>query len=237
MKRNYWVGTLAAIIVLASATHSFAALSFDGQSGVFLNPLAYTIKASGIETSAHTVDLDALGSVQTYNLAFGLKGNVELGFTKYASNVTGVKDQNVFAGKWQFMPESKTSPALALRAVQRTLVDGPSDTEFGISATKIVSVGKNPLVLDLGVRSTKSLGFGLFGVGSDRHTLFEGSAAFFVTKNFAVGTEFKQQIDARAWHDIAFRYVASPNLNLDFGIANFNNALDNQVAFALTYSR
>lgn len=238
MIRRIFVALAFAATALSMLTlPSQAALNFDGQSGVFLNPLAYPLKANSVEIATHSVDMDDLGSIQTYNVSLGLKGNAELGFTKYSSQITGVLDQNILQGKWQFVPETKTSPAVALWVVHRDLVDGPNDTEIGVTFTKVVNVGKHPVVLDIGARSTKSLGLGLFGVGGSRETRIEGAVGLFVTSKFVVATEFKQQIDARPWHDIAFRYVASPNFNIDFGIANFSNTLDNQVAFAFTYSR
>lgn len=224
---------LAALVIAGAAT---AALHLEGQSGVFLNALAYPVAASKVEVSSHTVDLDDLGSITTYNFATGLKGGVELGYTGIASSVTGVKDQSLFLGKWQFAKEAKKSPAVALWAIHRSLTDGPSSNDYGLSATKVVQLANRPLVLDAGVRSTRALGLGLFGFQKDRETRFEGSAALFVTPKLAVGTEFKQQPGVRAWHDIALRWVPSKNFNLDFGIANLNSALDNQVALAATWT-
>lgn len=229
---------LVALAALATIPTSpaLSALSFDGQSGVFLNALAYPLKAGSSETSAHTVDLGDLGSIQTYNLAFGLKGNVEVGFTRYSSQVTGVRDQNLVSAKWQFAPESKSAPAVGAWAIHRGLVGGDKTLDLGLTATKILTVGKRPLVLDLGLRSTKALGLGLFGVGSDRELKCEGAIAYFVSSKLIVGTEFKQQIDAQTWRDIALRWVQSDRINIDFGIANFNSTLDSQIALAATYS-
>lgn len=227
--------TLATILMaVVSTSCAFAALQLEGQSGVFLNTLAYPVPASKTEASSHFVDLDNLGSVSTYNLTFGLKDNVEVGVTRIASNVTGVSDQNLILGKWQFKPETKTAPALAVWGIYRKLLDADSTVDLGLSATKIVLVGKKPLVLDLGVRNTKAQGLGLFGFASDREWKFEGSFALFVTPKFAVGTEFKQQVNGKTWKDIAFRYVASDSWNIDAGIAYLGDAIDNQVALALT---
>ncbi len=90
--------------------------------------------------------------------------------------------------------------------------------------------------MDLGLRSTKALGLGLFGIGNSRETKLEGSAALFVTPKFAVGTEFKQQIDASTWTDIALRYIASNTLNIDAGIADFGPSINRQFALAATYT-
>jgi hypothetical protein len=178
--------------------------------------------------------LDNLGSVSTYNLAFGLKDKVDVGITRITSSVTGVSDQNLILGKWQFKSESKTAPALAVWGICRKLVDDDSTVDLGLSATKIVTVGKKPLVLDLGVRNTKAQGLGLFGFADDREWKLEGSFALFATPKFAVGTEFKQQVNGKTWKDIAFRYVASDSWNIDAGIAYLGDAIDNQAAVAVT---
>ncbi len=237
MRKLSSIIVLVVLAVLATAGISMAALNLEGQSGVFLNTLAYPVAPSKIEVSSHNVDLDDLGSVTTYNFATGLRSNIELGYTGITSSVDGVKDQSLFLGKWQFVKETKSAPALALWAIHRSLTDGPSSTDYGVSATKIVKAAKRPLVLDLGVRSTRAIGLGLFGFQNDRDIKLEGTAAYFVTPKFAVGTEFKQQIGGRAWHDIAFRYAPSGSFNLDFGIANLNSTLDNQIALAATWSK
>lgn len=226
---------LSALLLPALASH--AALNLEGQSGVFLNTLAYAAPPSTTEFSNHQVNLDSLGAVSTYNLSTGLRGNIELGFTKVASSVPGVSDQNVLLAKWQFGQETPTSPALAFWAIQRDLTDGASSTDYGLSATKILKPGGKPLVLDLGLRSTKALGLGLFGFSGDRKVKWEGSAALFVAPKFAIATEFKQQISADTWTDVAFRYVASDQLNLDAGIADLGPGLGNQIAIAVTWKQ
>jgi hypothetical protein len=59
----------------------------------------------------------------------------------------------------------------------------------------------------------------------------------FVTPKLAIGTEFKQQINANTWKDLAVRYVVSKNLNIDAGIADLAPGLRNQYALGLTWSK
>ena len=220
-----------------TARPAWAALNLEGQSGVFLNSLAYTLDPGRFEASNHHVNLDGLGSVTSFSLSTGLRDGVEVGMTRLTSTVSGVKDQTVFLAKWQFAKERKSSPAAALWIERRDLSGGENSTDFGISATKLTTLSKRPVVLDIGVRSTKALGLGLFGFGTDRKLKLEGSAAVFLTPEFAAGVEFKQQIEAETWKDIAFRYVASDNLNIDGGIADLGPGLGNQIALAATWSR
>jgi hypothetical protein len=198
--------------------------------------VAYPLSANKIEVSSHNVDLDELGSVSTFNFATGLGKGIELGFTRITSSVTGVNDQNLLLGKWQFAAEKKSTPAASLWAISRSVLGGSGSTDYGLSLTKLVGSGKHPVLLDVGVRSTKALGLGLFGFGNDRKLKLEGSVAVFVTKRFVVGSEFKQQIGADTWKDIAFRYVVSDRLNIDAGIAALGPDLDNQLALAATWT-
>lgn len=225
---------LLALMAISGA--SYAALSLEGQSGIFLNPLAYTNPQGTLELASHYVNLDDLGSVSTYNFSATPRKNLEVGFTRVESNVNGVDDQNLFAVKWQALAETKTVPAAAIWAIQRSLIGDDDSLDIGLSFSKILTLVNRPLVADLGVRSTKAKGVGLFGYDDDREIKFEGSFAYFVTKKFAVGTEFKQQIGAEPWRDIAFRYVVSNGLNVDLGFADLGSDIDNQVALAVTHT-
>lgn len=227
------LGIFTAILTAGAAQ---AALQLEGQSGVFLNTLAYTAQKSNYEASSHWVDLGDAGNVSTFNFTTGLKKNVEVGLTRLQSDVDGVKDQNLLLAKWQFQQESKNRPAASLWAIHRNVSGSDNSLDLGVSATKVFTVASHPLVVDLGVRSTKAKSLGLFGFNKDREIKWEGSFALFATKKFAVGAEFKQQIGTRAWKDIAFRYIASNKLNIDLGIANLGPGLNNQVALAFTHS-
>jgi hypothetical protein len=233
MKRFYIAATAAAVLVGAQCM-SWAALSLEGQSGIFLNGLAYTVNPGKTEVSAHDVNLSGLGSVQTYSITTGLTHGIELGYTRIGSEVSGVASQDVINAKWNFAKESKTAPAISVWTISRSLTGGSNSIDFGVSASKIIPLGKTPLVVDLGARSTRAKGLGLFGYSNDREVKLEGSAAIFLTKKFAVGTEFKEQIGGDTWKDIAFRYVASDKLNIDAGIADLGPGLRNQIALAAT---
>lgn len=233
IKRLY-IAAVAAAMMAGVQCSALAALSLEGQSGIFLNGLAYTVPQGKTEVSAHEVNLSGLGSVETYSITTGLAHGVELGYTRIGSHVSGVATQDVIHAKWNFAKETKTTPAVAAWVISRSLTGGDSSIDYGVSATKILPVGKTPIVVDLGARSTKAKGLGLFGFNDDRKLKLEGSAAIFLTKKFAVGTEFKQQIGGDAWTDIAFRYIASDKLNIDAGIADLGPGLRRQIALAAT---
>jgi len=212
-----------------------AALDFEGQSGVFLNALAYPLGANKVEVGGHYLSLNSLGQVDTFNLGVGLKKNLELGYTELTTTVDGLKNQNILSAKWQAVAEKKDIPAVAVWAQARHQESGSGSTDLGVSVTKVIS-GDHPIILDLGARRTKALGIGLFGFNHDYKTKLEGVAAVFVTKKLIVGTEFKQQINSKTWTDIAARYVVNNHFNLDAGIADLGPGLGNQIALAATWS-
>lgn len=235
--RIYAISALTALGVMFTACATQAALSLEGQNGIFLNSLAYPIGQNQVELSSHYVNLSGLGTVGTHSVATGVGKNVELGYTRIGSSVSGVKSQDLLNAKWQFNKESSSAPAVAAWVQSRSVSGNGTSPDYGISATKLVKLGTHPTVLDLGVRSTKALGLGLFGFNNERKLKLEGSAAVFVTKKFAVGAEFKQQINGDAWKDIAFRYVASDSLNIDAGIADLGPGLRRQIALAATWKK
>lgn len=229
--------TLLAAAALATMTaHSHAALNWEGQTGVFLNPLAYTAAEGTHEVSGHFISVDSAGSVKSLSYTAGLKGNVELGYTRVFTDVAGVNDQNIVHAKWQFLPERDETPAVAVWALYRDAESGGSGTDFGVAATKIVMAGDKPLVLDLGVRYTDASGHGLFGFTGDEKLKLEGSIAYFVLPNLAVGAEFRQQPGTRTWKDLAVRYVVNEHLNIDVGLADLGPTIDNQLALGFTYA-
>ncbi len=225
--------TLVVLLALA-ADRSSAQLNWEGQGGVFLNALPFTTAPGRYEASTHYINLDRLGEVTTFSVAAGLRGNVEIGLTRITSGVSGVPSQNVVPVKWFFQTETPTRPAVAATLIARDLVGVGGATDLGLSAAKVVKIGTSTVLLDLGVRSTKVVGNGLFGKASGARIKWEGSAAVFVTKTLILGTEFKEQIGGRTWTDLALRYIASDRVNVDLGVANFGPAINNQVAVGVT---
>ncbi len=234
MKNRIIATALAGLAFAVVSPAAFGALGLEGQSGIFVNPWAYTVAPEKTEAAVHFVSLDSAGNVTTYNVTRGLKGGVEIGYTRIASSVTGVSDQNVIHAKWQFLKEQKTLPAVSVWALNRDLAGG-SSPDFGLTATKFIA-GQNPLVVSVGVRSTKAVGLGLFGFADEKKTKLEASAALGVTKKLWLATEVKQQIGIRTWKDIAVRYNLNPHLNLDAGLANLGPTIDNQLALAATWA-
>jgi hypothetical protein len=225
------VGASLALAALPAA----AQLSWDGQSGVFLNTLAFAAPRGSVQGASHYINLDPAGYLVTYGVAAGLRNGIEVGITRVNSHVTSVADQNVLQAKWQFVTETPVVPAAAAWATNRTIIGVGDATDVGITATKVLPVPKHPVIVSLGLRSTKALGNGLFGIAANRKVKWEGDAAVFVTSKLIVGGEFREQIAGRTWTDFAVRYLATDRLNVDVGVANFAPGLSSQVAAGLTW--
>ena len=72
-----------------------------------------------------------------------------------------------------------------------------SGVDFYLAATKLLLA--QSLLLDATVRATRANQFGLLGFGGDRHrgysAQFEGSAAYLLTRNLALGAEYRTKPD------------------------------------------
>ena len=72
-----------------------------------------------------------------------------------------------------------------------------SGVDFYLSATKLLLA--QSLLLDATLRATRANQFGLLGFGGDRHggysAQFEGSAAYLLSRNLAVGAEYRTKPD------------------------------------------
>lgn len=226
---------LIAAVIVSVAAPAGAQLNYQGQGGVFINPLAYPTASGKLEVATHYIDLDGLGALSTYSLTKGIGKGVEIGYTRFASHVSGVNSQNLLHAKWQLISETPTRPAVAFSVLDRNLVGGANSAEAAVIASKAIPLGQQTLILDLGFRGTKAVGDGLFGIHNSWGTKWEGAAALALNKNVIVGTEFRQQIDGRSWSDIALRFTVNDHLNLDLGVANFAPGLNRQIAAGITW--
>ena len=83
-----------------------------------------------------------------------------------------------------------TARAAVIRAVGGK---GSVGTDFYLAASKLFLA--QSVLLDATMRLTKANQFGILGFGGDKHadysTQFEGSIVYLVSRNFAVGGEFR----------------------------------------------
>jgi hypothetical protein len=108
---------------------------------------------------------------------------------------------------------------------------GAVGTDFYLSATKLFLA--QSLLLDATVRATKANQFGILGFGGDKHDAytaqFEGSAAYLISRKFAVGAELRSKPSNLAVakegdaFDLFAAYFVNKNLSVTLGYANLGN--------------
>jgi hypothetical protein len=185
-------------------------LNWEGQTGVFVTPLAYTAASPNNNVGKPVVAyhyLDAggvLGGFHTASVTEGLFGRAEFGYTRTFhqpgdnSSLSPLWDGgfNIVHGKVNVVPENagrnKWLPAISAGFVARTqdhhvsgVLASPSrdynNADFYAVATKTVTQIKPlPLVLNLGYKATNASVFGLAGNAPGYKGRLFGAAAVVV---------------------------------------------------------
>lgn len=108
---------------------------------------------------------------------------------------------------------------------------GTVGTDFYVAASKLFLA--QSLLVNVTLRETKANQFGILGFGGDKHngysTQFEGSAAYLISRRFAVGAELRTKPsnlgvahEGAAW-DIFAAYFFNKNLSLTAAYADLGN--------------
>lgn len=108
---------------------------------------------------------------------------------------------------------------------------GSVGTDYYIAASKLFL--EQSLLVNVTLRETKANQFGILGFGGDKHndysTQFEGSAAYLISRRFAVGAELRTKPsnlgvahEGAAW-DIFAAYFFGKNLSLTAAYADLGN--------------
>jgi hypothetical protein len=181
-------------------------LNWEGQTGVFVTPLAYTAASpnTGIGKPVlayHFLNAgEVLGDFHTSSVTVGLFGRAEFGYTRTFHEAGSTPDLsslwkggfNIVHGKINLIPENVAKnnwvPALSAGFVVRTQVRNVAgvlsnssnyNSDFYLAATKTVTQVKNlPLVLNLGYKATNASVFGLAGNAPAYKGRLFGAAAF-----------------------------------------------------------
>ena len=201
------------ILLLAFAglgAASAQSLNWEGQTGVFVTPLAYTAASPNNNLGKPVVAyhyLDAggvLGGFHTASVTEGLFGRVEFGYTRtfhQPGTTTGLSPLwdggfNIVHGKVNVVRENAGKnnwlPAISAGFEARTqdrhvsgVLAGPNrdynNADFYLVATKTVTQIKPlPLVLNLGYKATNASVFGLAGNAPAYQGRLFGAAALVV---------------------------------------------------------
>jgi hypothetical protein len=183
-------------------------LNWEGQTGVFVTPLAYTAASpkTGVGrpiVAYHFLNAGpVLGNFHTASVTVGLASRVELGYTRTfhgLGDTAGLSPLwnggfNIAHAKVNVVPENAGKqnwlPAISGGFVARTQVHHVSgvlgnkdynSADYYVVATKTVTQTKKvPLVLNLGYKATNASVFGLAGVAPKYQGRLFGAAAFVV---------------------------------------------------------
>ena len=111
--------------------------------------------------------------------------------------------------------------------------------DYTLYASKLFTQLPRPVLLELGGRATEGVWEGLGGFTDSYNFVFEGNVVVFVTGNFALAAEYKQQPrDYQAigslvrkegdWWTIDAAYVVNKHLTLAAGYGHFGNVLNHE---------
>ena len=211
-----------AVLVLSASAGSAAAqgLNWEGQTGAFITPFAYTSSSSKPQVSFHYLDGGSvIGGLTQSSVTVGILKKAEFGYTRtntLGGSTPGLSPLfeggfNTVHGKVNFVPENagkkKYVPAMSMGFVARSQVRhvggvlnsrDRSNGDFYLVATKTVTQVKGlPFLVNFGFKATNASVFGIAGNASAWQGRYFGAAAL-VTKGpgsatMIWGSEFAQQ--------------------------------------------
>src|SRR5665213_1058098 len=210
-----------AIFVFAGSA-SAQSLNWDGQMGIFVTPLAYTIPSPenglGRPVAAyHYLDGgQVLGEFHQASVSEGVFDRVEFGYTRTlheTGQTAGLSDLwsrgfNTFHGKVNLLRENRTwRPALSVGFVVRSQVENvggviqgqPTTNEdfYAVATKTITKIRQLPLVFNLGFKDTNASLLGLAGNAPAHQGRLFGAAAFAVRgprrSTILLGSEVMQE--------------------------------------------
>ncbi len=111
--------------------------------------------------------------------------------------------------------------------------------DFTLYASKLLTQLPRPVLVELGGRATEGVWNGLGGFTSKYDFLFEGNVVVFVTGNFALAAEYRQQpneykpignlVKAEGdWWTLDAAYVVNNHFTLAAGYGHFGNVLNHE---------
>ena len=214
---------LALSVVLAAASAFGQGLNWEGQTGAFVTPFAYTSGSPANNFGHPQIAFhflnggDVVGNDFQLSVTEGLLKRVEVGYTRALqasgnSTLAPLFDGgfNIFHGKVNFVAENagkhKWVPALAFGFVARTQVRrvggvlSAKDTNNGdvyLAGTKVIPTKHLPILINAGVKGTNASLLGIAGNAPDWEARGFGALAFILSgpakSKIAVGSEVAQQ--------------------------------------------
>ncbi len=215
-----WGGTLT----LSRAETDDYTLSVVGAGVTWNNRVELTL-------ARQTLDLDSL--VFTLKNGFGLEED------ELVQDVFGLKVR--LAGDALYSPWGQWSAGLLHKRNREFTVpdaigaEDDSGTDVYVSGSKLffAAVMDRNLLVNATVRGTKANQGGLLGFGGDRNdsyeAMFEGSVGLFVTRQWLVGTEYRQKPDnlgfatEEDWWDVFVAWVPDRRLSVTAALVNLGD--------------
>jgi hypothetical protein len=201
-------GLLLVAGLLGASAAGAQSLNWDGQTGIFITPLAYTAASPSHNfgrpiVAYHFLNAGSvLGNFHTASVTVGLLGRVEFGYTRNihqegsTAGLSSLWDSgfNLVHGKVNLVKENAGKnawlPAISAGFVARTqdrnvggLLATPhksyNNADFYLVASKTITETKAvPIVLNLGYKATNASVYGLAGNAAAYKGRLFGAAAF-----------------------------------------------------------
>jgi hypothetical protein len=229
------------LVAFAAAITPFAIhaqnIGWEGETGVFVTPLAYTVGSPAKGFSRPVVGfhfLDAgkvIGNFYETSVTFGALGRTEFGFTRNIQrngadpNLSYLWSDgfNIVHGKINIVPENWAKhnwiPAFSVGGMGRWGVQNVGGALFqkktsngdvyGVGSKTILPNSKLPVILTGGVRGTNAQLWGMGGNAPNWKACAFGSAAFVVKLPNKATMVFASEVAQQPKHPEGF-----PNLNI-----------------------
>lgn len=181
---------LVSLCSITGVTHG-QALNWEGQTGVFVTPLAYTVPSQDnnfgrpILAYHYLSGGEVVGGFHNVSVTIGALHRVEFGYTRTVhsqGNTAGLSElwgngYNTFHGKWNGLQENigniRWVPAVSVGFVARTQVPNvvgvlqnkkTTNADFYAVATKTITASSRfPVVLNFGYKATNASILGIAG--------------------------------------------------------------------------
>ncbi len=109
--------------------------------------------------------------------------------------------------------------------------------DYTLYASKMLKFLPRPVLINMGLRSTKAAHMGYLGFTDDRRIRFEGNVVIFVTNKLALGAEYRQKISTYKeipglvgsesdWWSFVFAYIFNDHLTVSGGYFSLGQILN-----------
>jgi hypothetical protein len=233
--------------------------TIEGSAGGGLTPWAViagneTKDGIGVQGSATAAELKSY-DFRSFTIAVGIKDRVEISYARQNFNTNEIGgalglgndfafDQDIWGAKVKLIGDAvygpEMLPAIAVGVQYKKSLDGAivkavgarrsADADYYVSATKLFL--RHSVLLNATVRLTRANQNGLLGYGGidDKYRArFEASAAYQISRPFAVGAEFRAKPNNLAiaredhWFDLFAAYAITRNLTVTAAYADLGS--------------